>query len=120
MGTFVDAAKATMLDALTCDRLSLHSAAPGIDGLANEITGGSPAYARQIAVYNAAATGERLLNADVTFDVPICTVAHVGKWNNNAGTMIFHGSDAVTSETFAAQGQYIVKATTSKLALTNV
>ena len=120
MGAFVAAAKNSMLDALTVDRLSLHSGAPGTDGLSNEITGGSPAYARKACVYDAAASGERLLNASVTFDVPAsASVQYVGKWSNNGGTMIFHGSDQVTTETYGAQGQYIVTGTTSKLSLTD-
>jgi len=115
MGVFVAAAKNTMLDALTVDRLSLHDGDPGVDGLSNELTGGSPAYARQSCVFNAAASGERLLNANVTFDVPASTVAYVGFWDYNGGSMVFHGSDQVTSEVYAGQGQYIVTATTSKL-----
>ncbi len=57
MGQFVAAAKNAMLDALTVDRLSLHNGVPGTDGLSNEISGGSPAYARKAAVYDAAASG---------------------------------------------------------------
>lgn len=120
MGDFVAAAKNTMLNSLTVDRLSLHSGDPGVDGLSNELSGGSPAYARKSCVFNAAASGERLLNANVTFDVPASTVAYVGFWDYNGGSMVFHGSDPVTNEVFAAQGQYIVTATTTKLAITNV
>lgn len=120
MGAFVAASKNTMLDALTVDRLSLHSGDPGSAGLSNELTGGTPAYARKTCVFNAAASGERLLNANVTFDVPAgATVAYVGHWNYNGGAMIFIGSDPVTNETYGAQGQYIVTGTTSKLALTD-
>jgi len=120
MGAFVAAAKATMLDALTVDRLSLHSGDPGSAGTANELTGGSPAYARKACVYNAASSGERVLSADVTFDVPgSVSVMYVGKWNYNGGSMIFHGSDQVTTEAYGDQGQYIVKTTTSKLSLTD-
>lgn len=118
MGNFSAGAKITMLDALTVDRLSLHTGDPGANGTANEVDGGS--YARQECVYSAASNGERLLNADVTFDVPAGTVAWVAKWNFNAGTPIFIGADDVTDEVFAAPGQYVVKATTSKLSLTDV
>jgi len=121
MGNFATAAKNTMLDSLTIDRLSLHTGDPGAAGTANEVSGGSPAYARQTAVYNAAGSGERLLNANVTFDVPAATtVTYVGKWDNNGGSMVFHGSDQVTSEAFGAQGQYVVTATTSKVSITDV
>ena len=120
MGDFATAAKNTMLDSLTVDRLSLHNGDPGASGTANELSGGSPAYARQTCVFNAASGGERLLNANVTFDVPADTVAYVGFWDYNGGSYVFHGSDPVTNETFGAQGQYIVTATTTKLAINNV
>jgi hypothetical protein len=120
MGNFTTAAKNEMLDAITVDRLSLHDDDPGADGTANELTGGSPAYARKSCVFDAAASGERLLNASVTFDVPAAgTVAYVGNWDYNGGTMVFKGADAVTSEVFAGQGQYIVTATTSKLTISD-
>jgi hypothetical protein len=120
MGTFVAAAKNTMLNTLTIDRLSLHSGDPGVSGTSNELTGGTPAYARKAAVYNAASGGERLLSASVTFDVPAgASVQYVGKWDYNGGTMVFHGSDQVTTEAFGAQGQYTVTATTSKVSLTD-
>ena len=120
MGTFSTTAKNSMLDSLTIDRLSLHSGDPGVDGTANEISGGSPAYARKAATYGAAASGVRTLSTAVEFDVPAgSTVAYVGKWSYNAGTMIFHGADAVTNETFGGQGTYTVTATTSKVEITD-
>lgn len=121
MGDFTVETKNTMLDSFVCDSLSLHSDDPGADGTLNELTGGDPAYARQSAVYNAAGSGERLLDADVTFDVPgDSTVAYVGKWTYDADTPVFRGADAVTAESYADQGEYTVKATTSKLALDDV
>lgn len=120
MGAFTTAVKNTMLNSVTVDRLSLHSGNPGADGTANELAGGTPAYARQSCVFNAASGSERLLNADVTFDVPAsASVQYVGQWDYNGGTMVFKGSDQVTTETYGAQGQYIVTATTSKLSLTD-
>jgi len=116
MGSFVTTSKNIMLDSLTVDFMSLHTDDPGVDGLSNEVTGGSPAYARKACVYDAASSSDRLLNADVTFDVPATSVAYVGKWNSST----FIGSDIVTTEVFAAQGQYKVRATTSKLSLTDV
>ena len=106
----------SMLDSQTVDLCSLHSGNPGAAGTSNEITGGTPAYARKAVVFNAAGSSERVLNADVTFDVPACTVAYVGFWTN-AGT-VFKGSQIVTSEVTAAQGQYKLLATTTKLTLT--
>lgn len=86
---FVTAAKNTMLDALTMNLLSLHTAHPGSSGTSNEITGGSPAYARKAATINAASSGTRSLNADVTFDVPAGDVATIGFWNSTGP--VFHG-----------------------------
>jgi hypothetical protein len=116
MGAFVAAAKNTMLDGLTVTYMSLHTGDPSTTG-ANEVTGGSPAYARKACTFNAASSGSRALNADVTFDVPACTVAYVGYWSAVDGT--FLGSDQVTSEVFAAQGQYIVTASGTTLSLTD-
>jgi hypothetical protein len=83
---------------------SLHSASPGSTG-ANEITGGSPAYARKtLAWASAGATtaGAKNTNATVSFDVPACTVQFVGYW---AGTN-FLGYKAVDPVTFTGQDVY--------------
>lgn len=115
MGSFSTTAKNTALDAITVTYASLHTADPGASGTANEVTGGSPAYARQSCSFAAAAAGSRALSADVTFDVPATTVAYVGYWSALAGT--FMGSDAVTAEVFAAQGQYKILAAGTTLSL---
>ena len=76
------ATKNAMLDGVTYSDASLHSAFPGSTG-ANELTGGTPAYARKAITVNAASAGQRLLNAAVTFDVPAgTTVRWVGFWNS--------------------------------------
>ena len=113
---FTTATKNSMLDSQTIDLCSLHTGDPGASGASNEVTGGTPAYARKAAVFNAAGSSARALNADVTFDVPACTVAYVGFWATS-GT-VFKGSQIVTSEVFAAQGQYKLNATTTQLTLT--
>jgi len=113
MGAFTDAGKAIMLDALVPDAVSLHSADPGTIG-DNELSGGSPAYARQTPSFNAASGGSRDLAADLTFDVPAgATVAYVGYWQGTT----FLGSDAVTAETYAAQGTYKVLAAGTSLSV---
>lgn len=73
------AAKNTMLNALTIDTASLHTAFPGLTG-ANEVSGGTPAYARKAVVFGAAAGGSRALTAAVTFDVPATTARWFGFW----------------------------------------
>lgn len=114
MGAFSTAAKNTMLDALTITHASLHSADPGGTG-ANELTGGSPAYARKSPTFNAASGAARALNADLVFDVPASTVAWVGYWNGAT----WLGSDPVTSEVFAAQGTYTVLASGTTLSVSD-
>jgi hypothetical protein len=111
MGIFMESMRHLMLDAAVADAtwLSLHSADPGTTGT-SEITGGTPAYARKQGTFSAASGGKRVLASDLTFDVPAATVAWVGLWTaETAGT--FRGKHQVTSETFAAQGNYVVQAT---------
>ena len=78
--TWPAATKNTMLDAQTINKASLHTDFPGTTG-ANEVTGGSPAYAQKSITMNAASGGQRLLNASVSFDVPATTVRWIGYWN---------------------------------------
>lgn len=73
--------KANMLNGQAFTLASLHTAFPGTTG-ANEVSGGSPAYAQKSITINAASGGQRLLNAGVTFDVPATTVRWVGFWNS--------------------------------------
>lgn len=89
----LDAAHNYMLDSaaddkLTTAALSLHSAYSATGG--NEVTGGSPAYARKNAAWAAAASGEKALSADVAFDVPATDVAWLGVWTNDV-TPVFWG-----------------------------
>lgn len=111
---YTTTAKNRMLEALRAPTTgiataSLHSADPGATG-ASEISGGTPAYARKAVAFNAAAgavIGQT--TSDPVFDVPAgATVAFVGYWSGE-GTPVFLASDAVTSETFGAQGTYTLQ-----------
>lgn len=84
---------------------SLHTASPGDTG-ANEVSGGSPAYARIAITFAAAAAGAIDSSNTPVFDVPASTtVTHVGFWDaSTAGN--FLGSADVTDEAFGAQGTY--------------
>lgn len=84
------AAKNTMLNALSIDSCSLHTAFPGLTG-ASEVTGGTPAYARKTVSFAAAAGGSRALSAAVTFDVPATTVRWFGFWV--AGTYVGYAAN---------------------------
>lgn len=83
-----DAAKNSMLDAWGVTHLSLHTAF-STSG-ANEVTGGSPAYARKAGSFASAASASKALSASVTFDVPASTTAQfVGMWSAiTAGTFL--------------------------------
>lgn len=91
------AAKNTMLNALNIDAASLHTAFPGLTG-ANEMTGGTPAYARKAVTFGAAAGAARALSAAVTFDVPASTVRWFGFWAS--GTYVGYAANGGTQLLF--------------------
>jgi hypothetical protein len=99
--------KNAMLNALGAVAVyaSLHSSDPGDNG-ANELTGGSPAYARKSITWNAAASGSMDDSNVPVFDVPAgSTVSYVGLWSAvTSGT--FYGSANVTDEVYSGQGTY--------------
>lgn len=103
----VNAAKNAMLDELATVAVfvSLHTADPGTTGT-NEVTGGSPAYARKAITWNAASAGALDSSNAPVFDVPAgTTITHVGLWSASSGGT-FYGSFDITDETFGAQGTY--------------
>jgi hypothetical protein len=84
---------------------SLHTADPGESGT-NEITGGTPAYARKAITWNAAGNGSMDDSNVPVFDIPpSTTVSYVGYWSLVTGGT-FYGSANVTDEVFAGQGTY--------------
>lgn len=117
---FVNNGKHVMLDALgtVAVRAALYTDDPGANGTANEVTGGSPAYARKTIAWNAASGGEMAKNPSpaVVFDVPACTVKYAGFWN--AAATVYYGAEPVVNETFGAQGTYTLL-DTSKLKIDN-
>jgi hypothetical protein len=59
----------------------------------NELTGGTPAYARKAITFSAASSGSKASSTSPVFDIPpLTTVAYVGLWS------------AVTVGTFAGMG----------------
>lgn len=104
---FSTSGKNLMLDAwgTAADFASLHTADPGDSG-ANEVTGGSPAYARKAHTWNAANAGAMDNSNAPVFDVPAgTTVSWVGFWSAESGGT-FYGAADVIDEVFAAQGTY--------------
>ena len=98
--------------------LSLHTADPGATGT-SELTGGTPAYARQPATWAAASAGSRASTGSVTFNVPGgTTISHFGLWTAVTGG-VYLGSDtlrgagnAIVTETFASAGTYTLTSAT--------
>jgi hypothetical protein len=90
---------------------SAHTALPNSSG-SNEVTGGSPPYARKALTWAAAATGSKAIAATLpVFDIPAgTTVAYIGFWSAIVGD--FYGYWDVTDEAFAGQGTYPLTAGT--------
>lgn len=100
---------------------SAHSADPGATGTANELTGGSPAYARKAVSWasaTAATPSEKALQATFpTFDVPPgSTVAFIGFWTLAVGGT-YGGCIDVTDEVYAGQGTYLFNVGPPKITL---
>jgi hypothetical protein len=93
-----------------------YTADPGATGVANEVTGGSPAYARKAITWAAANAGSKALTATFpVFDIPAgTTVAFIGLWTLASGGT-YGGCWDVTDEVFAAQGTYTLSAGTITL-----
>lgn len=92
--------------------VSLHTDAyPQATG-GNEVTGGSPAYARRAVIWDAASAGSKALSAAVTFDVPGgVTIRRAGFWSAaTAGT--YFGDSDIPDEAYASQGTYQLTAAT--------
>lgn len=82
------ACKRDMLNAIVVDTLKLHTGYPGSTG-ANELTGGTPAYAPKPCSFAASAAGEpRSLSAAVVFDVPASSIGWCSGWTGTTCRMI--------------------------------
>ena len=110
-------AKNAMLDALTCDRVRLHSGDPGAAGTSNTIA----AFGLTAATFAAASSGERTMtgNVDFTGGTALQSVTHFSVWQNS-GT-VFQGSGAITTGDVAANaaGAYTLVGTTTRLRITD-
>ena len=113
---FSTTAKNTMLDALTGDRVRLHSGDPGAAGTSNTIA----AAGLTASTFAAASSGARALQTDVAFTGLNASqsVTYFSFWKNT-GT-VFEGSGQITSGDVTANsaGEYTLKATTTTMAIT--
>jgi hypothetical protein len=75
----------------------------------NEVTGGSPAYARQTTTWSAGSTGVQGGTA-VTIDSPAATITYVIVCSSTSGNNMVDNV-SVTSVTLSAQGQVVVTPT---------
>jgi len=86
--------------------VSLHTGDPGTTG-ANEVTGGSPAYARKTTSWTGGTSDGVVTGTAVVFDVPAGTYTHLGLWNGST----FLGGAPLSSSTGALPGQQTVTVT---------
>jgi hypothetical protein len=78
--SFTTAARNAMLGGFTGTHLSAHTAYSTTG--TNEVTGGTPAYARKSVTYGAAASEIRTASNTPTFDIPAATtVRWIGMWD---------------------------------------
>lgn len=80
-----------------------------------EVSGGSPAYARQAIAYGTPADAAMAFSGTITFEVPASTTVAWGALYSasTAGTLLAISN--VTDEAFAGAGQYILSASTLDL-----
>jgi hypothetical protein len=85
---YTAACKNLMLDSIGITHLSAHTAYSATG--ANEVTGGSPAYARKSVTLAAASGGSKAASTQPTFDIPASTtVRWLGYWTAiTAGTFL--------------------------------
>ena len=89
--------------------VGLHTGPPGPSGTANQVTGGSPAYARKQMVWTSGSGGV-LTGSSVTIDVPAGTYTHASLWTGPTGDGAAVCIDwvKITDTTLGAQGQIVV------------
>ena len=116
MSAFSTSAKNGMLDALTADRIRLHSGDPGATGTSNA-EGSLTA-----ATFAAAASSARALSSAVNFTGLGAnqSVTWFSVWDNNSGSPLFLGRGEITSGDVAANaaGEYTLT-TATELQLNN-
>lgn len=81
-----------------------------VDNLGAEISGGSPAYARQAVTWTDTADGLSRPSGNLTFDIPAgATVAGWRGYSASSGGTDYGGED-LTDESYASQGTYVLLA----------
>jgi len=86
-----------------------------VDNTLTELTGGSPAYARQAVTWSAPTDGVINMTTNLTFNIPAST--NVAGWRGFSalsGGTNYDGA-ALTQETYASQGEYVLIGTDTKI-----
>jgi hypothetical protein len=96
------AARNQAANAIIATTISLHSAAPGAAGTANELSGGG--YARGAITFGTAVDGVRSQSADVLVSVPAgAVVSHYVLWEGTTAKKI---AAFTATETYVGAGQH--------------
>ena len=91
-----------------------------VDESGIELSGGSPAYARQAVTWTVASDGVIRPTADLTFDIPAgTTVAGWRGYDALSGGTDYGGAD-LTQESYAGQGTYTLLAASTGILHTGV
>jgi hypothetical protein len=109
-----DDAKNSMLDHIGTEILyiSLHTDVLG-SGSGNEVTGGTPAYARKAPAWAAADTGSMAMSNDPVFDIPpSTTVRRAGFFGHLTNATPYYGDGELVDESYTGQGTYTLTAAT--------
>lgn len=108
MAGLSSAGRAVMMTAWAGEAVyfSLHDADPGDTG-ANELSGGSPAYARQAGAWDDPAGTELVQDGEVVFDVPPDSdVEYWGAWSAASGGTFYGSGPLDEPESYNGQGQF--------------
>ena len=107
MAGIVAAGASVMLTGLSTNAVfvSLHTADSSSG--ANEVTGGSPAYARQAITWTSPSVSAMSNSAQIVFNVPTgTTIRFLGYWSAATGGT-FYGNRALdANQTYTSQGTY--------------
>lgn len=86
-----------------------------VDDQGDELTGGSPAYARQSVTWSDDGDGRMRPNANLTFDVPSGVIVAGWRGYSQPSGGTDYGGQALTPQPFATQGKYTLLAASTSV-----
>lgn len=99
---------------LMLDALGAASTYVGLSNAGTELTGGSPAYARQAITFGAAAAGSMAMSGGTRqFNVPASSTVNQFDLYSALAAGTRYGSGSLTSEVYGGQGLYDLTAVTA-------